>query len=284
MPWLNRFDDEWLRELDALRARLRPRGSLRRSAGSATRCGESSAGRRRASASRAGRRAERRPRRCARTGSTAPRSPRGSRRCSGARDGGRASGSSFPTRSRSGSSSTPASCEASRSASAIAWSPCFRAPRGGLRVGAARPGSRSLPVGSRADPRRLRRASAPRGSTGRSTGTLGYYPLAMRLNYRHGFHRERMAPGHPNWMLDSDRDSRLPRWSCVERSMRALALQPASLRPARALPAHAGRVRRARALERPAARRRAVHRRARDGSACRSSRTSRAGITPSARA
>jgi CDP-Glycerol:Poly(glycerophosphate) glycerophosphotransferase len=48
---------------------------------------------------------------------------------------------------------------------------------------------------------------------------LGYYPLAMRLNYRHGFHGERMAPGHPNWMLDSDRDSFVPRWGSVERAM-----------------------------------------------------------------
>jgi hypothetical protein len=48
---------------------------------------------------------------------------------------------------------------------------------------------------------------------------LGYYPLAMRLNYRHGFHGERMAPGHPNWMLDSDRDSLVPRWGSVERAM-----------------------------------------------------------------
>ena len=48
---------------------------------------------------------------------------------------------------------------------------------------------------------------------------LGYYPLAMRLNRRHGFHAERMAPGHPNWMLDSDRDSRLPHWGSLERAM-----------------------------------------------------------------
>jgi UDP-N-acetylglucosamine 2-epimerase len=48
---------------------------------------------------------------------------------------------------------------------------------------------------------------------------LGYYPLAMRLNRRHGFHEERMAPSHPNWMLDSSRDSRLPSWSPVERGM-----------------------------------------------------------------
>jgi UDP-N-acetylglucosamine:LPS N-acetylglucosamine transferase len=48
---------------------------------------------------------------------------------------------------------------------------------------------------------------------------LGYYPLAMRLNRRHGFHGERMAPGHPNWMLDPQRDSHLPSWKLVERTM-----------------------------------------------------------------
>ena len=48
---------------------------------------------------------------------------------------------------------------------------------------------------------------------------LGYYPLALRLNERHGFHRERMAPGHPNWMLDTDRAGPLPHWSVVERAL-----------------------------------------------------------------
>jgi len=48
---------------------------------------------------------------------------------------------------------------------------------------------------------------------------LGYYPLAIRLNYRHGFHLERMQPGHPNWMLDSARAGPLPRWGWVERAM-----------------------------------------------------------------
>jgi hypothetical protein len=47
----------------------------------------------------------------------------------------------------------------------------------------------------------------------------GYYPLAIRLNYRHGFHLERMAPGHRNWMLDSARAGRLPRRPWVERAM-----------------------------------------------------------------
>jgi UDP-N-acetylglucosamine:LPS N-acetylglucosamine transferase len=48
---------------------------------------------------------------------------------------------------------------------------------------------------------------------------LGYYPLAIRLNYRHGFHLERMEAGHANWMLDSARVGRLPRWSWVEGAM-----------------------------------------------------------------
>jgi UDP-N-acetylglucosamine:LPS N-acetylglucosamine transferase len=69
--------------------------------------------------------------------------------------------------------------------------------------------------------------TAPHGAADRALGRLdawldrrlGYYPLAMRLNYRHGFHAERMHPGHPNWMLDTDRDGPLPRWPVIERSM-----------------------------------------------------------------
>ena len=69
--------------------------------------------------------------------------------------------------------------------------------------------------------------TAPRGLPDRALGRvdawldrgLGYHPLAIRLNYRHGFHGERMQPGHPNWMLDSDRDGPLPRWPRVERAM-----------------------------------------------------------------
>ena len=48
---------------------------------------------------------------------------------------------------------------------------------------------------------------------------LGYHPLAIRLNYRHGFHAARMQPGHPNWMLDTDRDGPLPHWRAVDRAM-----------------------------------------------------------------
>jgi hypothetical protein len=55
---------------------------------------------------------------------------------------------------------------------------------------------------------------------------IGYYPLAIRLNYRHGFHRERMQPGHRNWLLDSDRSGPLPRWDSLERSMRRWHFSP----------------------------------------------------------
>jgi hypothetical protein len=48
---------------------------------------------------------------------------------------------------------------------------------------------------------------------------FGYYPLAIRLNYRHGFHLERMQPGHGNWLLDSSRIGPLPRWEGFERAM-----------------------------------------------------------------
>jgi UDP-N-acetylglucosamine:LPS N-acetylglucosamine transferase len=69
--------------------------------------------------------------------------------------------------------------------------------------------------------------TAPRGLPDRVLGRidawldrrLGYHPLAMRLNYRYGFHAERMKPGHPNWMLDTDRDGPLPRWPWLERAM-----------------------------------------------------------------
>jgi UDP-N-acetylglucosamine:LPS N-acetylglucosamine transferase len=78
-----------------------------------------------------------------------------------------------------------------------------------------------LPVLSAAD------LTAPLGLADRLLGRadawldrqLGYHPLAIRLNYRHGFHVERMEPGHPNWMLDTDRDSRLPHRPAVERAM-----------------------------------------------------------------
>ena len=48
---------------------------------------------------------------------------------------------------------------------------------------------------------------------------IGFHPLAIRLNYRYGFHLERMEPGHPNWMLDSAREGPLPRWDSLERAM-----------------------------------------------------------------
>jgi UDP-N-acetylglucosamine:LPS N-acetylglucosamine transferase len=64
---------------------------------------------------------------------------------------------------------------------------------------------------------------------------VGYHPLAIRLNLRHGFHLERMHPGHPNWMLDSDRDGPLPRWGLLERAMQRWHFSPHRHVPGRLL-------------------------------------------------
>jgi UDP-N-acetylglucosamine:LPS N-acetylglucosamine transferase len=64
---------------------------------------------------------------------------------------------------------------------------------------------------------------------------LGYHPLAIRLNYRHGFHAERMHPGHPNWMLDTRRDSSLPHRPAVERAMERWFFDPRRHVPGRLL-------------------------------------------------
>jgi UDP-N-acetylglucosamine:LPS N-acetylglucosamine transferase len=55
---------------------------------------------------------------------------------------------------------------------------------------------------------------------------IGYHPLAIRLNHRHGFHLDRMQPGHPNWMLDSDRAGPLPRWGLLESGMERWHFSP----------------------------------------------------------
>jgi len=49
---------------------------------------------------------------------------------------------------------------------------------------------------------------------------IGFHPQAIRFNLRHGFHRERMRPGHPNLMLDATRRGWLPRWRPLEAAMR----------------------------------------------------------------
>jgi hypothetical protein len=66
---------------------------------------------------------------------------------------------------------------------------------------------------------------------------IGYHPLALRLNYRHGFHAERMQPGHPNWMLDTSRDGPLPRWQPLERALERWFFSPRRHVPRRLLAA-----------------------------------------------
>ena len=50
-------------------------------------------------------------------------------------------------------------------------------------------------------------------------GWLGFWALAIRFNYRHGFHVERMAHGHGNPFLDLDHADPLPRWRWIERAL-----------------------------------------------------------------
>jgi len=61
--------------------------------------------------------------------------------------------------------------------------------------------------------------------------TIGFYPLAVRFNLRHGFHRERMRPGHPNLMLDLAREGPLPRRQALETAMRAWLYSPRRYAP-----------------------------------------------------
>ena len=91
--------------------------------------------------------------------------------------------------------------------------------RSGSRASGARAETRSRPRTGSLD-RVLARVDA---SLDRQ---LGYHPLAIRLNHRHGFHAERMQPGHPNWMLDTDRDGPLPHWRAVERAMERWFFSP----------------------------------------------------------
>ena len=76
-----------------------------------------------------------------------------------------------------------------------------------------------------------------RASTRTLDRQLGYHPLAIRLNRRHGFHAERMQPGHPNWMLDTNRDSRLPHRPRVEHAMERWFFSPRRHVPRRLLEA-----------------------------------------------
>jgi hypothetical protein len=55
---------------------------------------------------------------------------------------------------------------------------------------------------------------------------VGFYPLAIRFNLRHGFHAERMHPGHPNLALNSSLVGPLPRWEPVEQAMQAWLYSP----------------------------------------------------------
>jgi CDP-Glycerol:Poly(glycerophosphate) glycerophosphotransferase len=48
---------------------------------------------------------------------------------------------------------------------------------------------------------------------------VGFYPLSLRHSLRHGFHRQRMRPGHSNWFLDPTLAGPLPRWPFLDPAM-----------------------------------------------------------------
>src|SRR5436189_1851462 len=45
---------------------------------------------------------------------------------------------------------------------------------------------------------------------------IGFYPLSLRHSLRHGFHAQRMRPGHSNWFLDPTLAGPLPRWRLLD--------------------------------------------------------------------
>jgi CDP-Glycerol:Poly(glycerophosphate) glycerophosphotransferase len=55
---------------------------------------------------------------------------------------------------------------------------------------------------------------------------LGFWPLAVRLNLRHGFHADRMKPGHVYGFLNTNLVGRLPRRQPVEAVMRRWFFSP----------------------------------------------------------
>ncbi len=48
---------------------------------------------------------------------------------------------------------------------------------------------------------------------------IGFFPLAVRHSFRHGFHEGRWVSGHRNFLLDPDRIGPLPRWEFLEGPM-----------------------------------------------------------------
>jgi hypothetical protein len=48
---------------------------------------------------------------------------------------------------------------------------------------------------------------------------IGFYPLSLRHSLQHGFHRERMRPGHSNWFLDPTLAGPFPKWTWLDPQM-----------------------------------------------------------------
>ena len=273
MPWLNRVDAGLARG-DVRRASREllvvedhaPVGALgdtlRRALADAARAAGASA----SPASRAGPPAARRRRRSATTGSTAPRSRSASRsRCRVAPARELATGLGRPRRPAHGADllrlrdrrrGSP-SALGGRLTARVLFSARGRATQWAARVpgGVPRaPRRRPLPGASRRRERVRRRVDRWLDER------IGYYPLAIRLNLRHGFHRERMRPGTATSCSTRARVGPLPRAAADRARDAPLALLAAALRRERAPPPARGRAARGRPLEPPDAVGDAVHR------------------------
>ena len=103
----------------------------------------------------------------------------------------------------------------------------FLVPRGGMFEWTDRLGDVPALVGDHLTaPQDGLAETASRRVDGWLDRQIGYHPLAIRLNRRHGFHTDRMAPGHPNWMLDSARAGVLPSWPPLDGAMERWHFSP----------------------------------------------------------
>ena len=108
---------------------------------------------------------------------------------------------------------------------------------------------------------RRRETASLRGSTPGSTARSGTTRSRSGSTDAMDSTWSACSAGHPNWMLDSDRDGPLPHWRALERAMQRWHFSAHRHVPRRLRRDDGARVLCARPLERPAARRRPVSRR-----------------------
>jgi hypothetical protein len=98
--------------------------------------------------------------------------------------------------------------------------PVLLMDEGGIPPWRPRLGERVILRRELMSPPSTRRARAADWLDRRLDRQLGFWPLAVRLNLRHGFNAERMQPGNVYGFLNTNLVGRLPRWRPVEALMR----------------------------------------------------------------